>query len=400
MLFHLLRFSLLFIIPFVSNAQKIVVQLTTPAGVLPKAIMVSPDGKSTEILQNTSIALSVKGTYTISSIPIRKSNALADELYSFPTKVINVVKLDSVYQVQLTYTQHKGTGMLWTSANGNQLLGFDVQSLQQKISEPSIRLETPTNPILVAADTLGNLWYWDNEFLYKIHHSTIASGRAVIEMKVSIPEASNSLFNANSMKIDSHNQLMLSLNYDRKILVINLNKLKNNQIVTTYTSFENLAVNLYDFTVNSDASQLAISGEGGFAIYTLPKSSNGKIELSKIAISKEVGSFTAVDFDTFGNLWLCSINGGVFKLCKEKIKTGAIITTEDFCFEIPTEYDAWGIMLDNSNNVWIMPRNEQENIGVDFYETKNSITSSSPTFNYTFSHANEHGKFCWNMLVK
>ena len=149
-----------------------------------------------------------------------------------------------------------------------------------------------------------------------------------------------------------------------------------------------------DFAFSNDYSKIAVSGIGGFVVYEMPSTFTGKIELNALSKSDEEGTFTAVDFDKENNLWVSSENGGIFKFTPSIYSKPTLkISMAEVEIKTP-EFIYWGILFDNSNNLWAMPRWSDGEFGIDFFEAENLNENASPT-RHVFTRYAEHGKFEW-----
>lgn len=371
--------------------SRINITFSATEGIAPQAILHYPNGTQKLINQAGLVDLPQKGQYRLSAVPKRKANPIADELYSFKDIVIHTTGADSTYQARGVYSRHQSTGMLFVPNRANEILGFHWQDLQNGNAEPQVKITTPTEVLLLAADTLGNLWYWDNESLNKINFGDVATGQARIALKAPVPVAYNALFNSNAMRIDRLNRLWMSLSVENKVVVIDLAKISNGKAAEPVTTLQ-LELSPSDLALSADLSQLALSTVGGFAVYELPKPlPAGVVSLSPRTRSIEIGSFAAVDFDANGHLWASSQNGGLFSFSPRTLSAGEIRTGQEDQ-EIGTpDYIYWGILFDNSNKLWAMPRWE-DGSGIDLFDPQ-KVSNSEPEQRYSFARNVEHGKF-------
>lgn len=391
-----LVFLNLILVLTVEAQSQLTINFDNVDGLTPRAILSFPDKSTKIITESTTIDISQEGNYSVECSMVRKSNTIVDELFICSPQSINVTALDKNYSLNLSYQKVNGTGSLVVPTSNQEISIFGFENLLSKNNEADFKINSEREILLVASDTSGNIWFWDREGLNKINHEDLASGDVAVEKRFTVPNAYNALFNCNAMRIDNKNRMWMSLMHENVLIVVDIDKIANDgeakPICILTTRFATT-----DFAISNDASQIAVSGIGGFMLFNMPASlSTNFIELSPICKSHDAGTFTAVDFDAEGNLWTTSENGGIFKFDKSSL-TKAELKTDEAALEIITrEYVYWGIKLDNSNNIWAMSRFEDGAYGIDFFEVNGLSKESQPTHQFVFPRNTVNGKFTFS----
>lgn len=373
-----------------SSQSFIDVNIAAPAGVVPAVSITDSKGFNTTIDKSGRVALPAKGKYTLVGLPVRLPNDVADEAYEAAPVTVDIRK-DSVYTAGVAYAKRNGSGMVWMPDMEQHLLGISHQRLLEGNATPDIVIATKTAALLSAVDTLGNLWYWDNEFLYKIPHRNIRSGSAQVEYTIELPMVAGGLFNANQMMFDRNNTLWLSMNYEMKIVgftpatLASKGKKKPDYIL-------NIGNNPFGFAFNKEQTLLAVGGPGGFTLYAMPTTLSASNTLQPVLQGIDLGTMPSVAFDDKGNLWATNENRGIQMFTKATL-TRASVDNNHAQSNIETTDVYWGIQFDNKGNIWVCSKLDDGEIGMDCYETQGITMESLPAKSLRVKGRSEHGKF-------
>lgn len=361
-----------------------------------RVIVRNQQGFESSLTANGTITLAQRGEYTITAVPARKTNAIVDELYDAPRQTIRISK-DSTYVVHVDYSKRNATGMLLMPDRNQRILGFTHEQLAANNNTPALVIQTPTNVLLLAADTLGNLWYWDNEFLYRLDVANLQTGIIKPSLKIGLPTVSKSLFNANVMRIDAQNNLWFLLSHEQKLVGYDLSKFKGGSVPSPNYTLQH-ETNGLDFTFDTDGKRVAIAGVTGLSVYTMPQPlTAGAHTLTATCRSKDIGSCTGILFDKANNLIVANKNGGVYRYGANLIQQGAFSNADEYEFIETDEYVYWGLLLDNSNNLWALPRWGDGGIGADYFDFSRKNKFKSPTRKLVVARHIEHGKAIFNV---
>lgn len=375
---------------------KLSIQLNTDNLNGARVVVRNQQGFERSLTASGIITLPQRGEYTITPIATRKINTIVDEIHEAPRQNIRISK-DSTYVVQVDYTKRNATGMLLMPDRNQRILGFAQEQLTTKDNAPALVIQTPTNAMLLAADTSGNLWYWDNQFLYRIDVANLQTGIATPSLKVALPSVSNALFNANVMRIDEQNIIWFSLNNERQLVGYDIAKLKNKSLTSPMHILQHETQG-FDFVFAPDGKRVAIAGVAGFAVYAMPQTlTAGTQQLAAICRSKDVGSCTSILFDNANNLIIAHENGGIYRYGAALIQQATVQKNDDYQIIETNKYNYWGLLLDNSNNLWALPRWVDGGVGVDYFEFSRKNKLKSPTRSLSFARHLEHGKAMFNV---
>jgi hypothetical protein len=383
-------------IPFIHSVSAqpgLHLRLQAPAGVTPEVKVIFPGGQSRMYRESTVIPVASSGIYRIEPLNKRLPDAHVDAVYGHSAFEVRVTKPDSSYTVSVPYDLIKGTNRIWTTDKEGRLLGMAPWKQGEQHCTPDIIIETGGTPVLAAMDTSFNLWYWDNEQLHLIKNEHIASGKAILSKRISLPNLSNALFNANAMRVDQQNRLWVSLNHEQQLLVYTISEIIHKETAQPVFTCQ-LEISPIDFALSQTQNQVAVAGMGGFQVYAFPDPSiTGTQKLDIRTRTLETGTCIAADYDRYDNLWMSNENGGIYQYTQEILKKN-IIRNGDESYELPTpSYVYWGIQCDNSGNLWAMPRwNDGETL-IDYMERSRKPAGWFLKKNCRYPANNEHGKF-------